>query len=254
MTDFTARLFEDRALRTVVKPSFPVVEVPPDAGGTALGGLLPPTGSVVVYFGDPTAPAWRDLRDAVTRQDWEKLRDSTASRVAKGWTDDDVLASPVYFDVRCAGRTLIQQMALLAGHPYGTLTFPYTGGLIEDTDFEIVEYHRTRDVSSLGYVFARRAPELTPLEQRLVATLGPDLRELNVGPHLPCQTTTFDQVCEVVEQAARAELTRRHGCVDAEGPAKRLPDDLVEAIAGQPGEPAVPVAELLAIRRRILGG
>ncbi|MEU5432071.1 hypothetical protein AB0G73_01700 [Streptomyces sp. NPDC020719] len=232
--------------------SVDVVTVPTDAAGVADGGLLPPAGSVVIYVGDASAPSWRQLREAALRGDWQAVRDTPVpERPAPG---TELVAASNYFDLLCAGHALVRDLALPRGYEFRTLTFPYTGGPLQDTDFRIVE-HTDRGVPEVGttYLLMRRAPELTPLEQRMLECVSPDERHVHMGTREPCQTiTTMDIITDRIRDAANDAVREKHaraGFARGES-ATELSAAEIEEITGETGGPAASVAGLLAMRRR----
>ncbi|MCQ4040793.1 hypothetical protein ACFOSC_08725 [Streptantibioticus rubrisoli] len=232
--------------------SVDVVTLPPDAAGVADGGMLPPAGSVVLCVGDAAASSWQQLREAALRGDWQALRDAPVPAPPAPGTRL-VAASPL-FDLLCAGHTVARDLALPHGCPFRTVTFPYTGGPIRDADFRIVE-HPGRDVPAVAtsYLLLRRAPELTPLERRLLESVGPDERHLHMGPREPCQTiTTMNVITNNIAAAAQAAVDCKHGrggCGMSESDTV-LSEAEIEEITGGADGPAASVADLLATRRR----
>ncbi|WP_424888892.1 hypothetical protein [Streptomyces sp. XH2] len=235
------------------------VSVPPDAGGVGDGGMLPPPGSVVIYVGDTAAPAWQRLRAAALRRDWQGVRDTAGpDRPA-----EPLVAAARFFDVRYAGHTLVRDRVLPAGMPFGTQVLPYTGGPVEDEDFEIVEHADVEHTDGDGaprvetsYLLLRRAPRLSRVERELLGNVSPDVRHIHMGRPQPCGSiTTMDAVCEIVGRMAREAVAekRARGGVAPE-------DDVVLSgagtaeVTGREGELAASVDRLLAVRRRLLFG
>ncbi|WP_267055295.1 hypothetical protein [Streptomyces sp. NBC_00083] len=229
-----------------------VVTVPPDAGGVADGGLLPPAGSVVIYVGDASAPAWQRLRAAALSGAWQTVRDTPVpQRPAPG---TQLVAASLAFDLVCAGHTLVRDLALPHGFPFRTLTFPYTGGPLRDTDFSIVEHTGSdRPAVDITYLMMRRAPQLTRLELQLLDMEHPDDGYLHMRRPEPCQTiTTMDMITDNIQRAAQHAVNEKHahGGYATAGATAELSEADIQQIAGESGEPAATVADLLALRRR----
>lgn len=253
-TESNTRKFEDRERRVPSKPRLEVVTAPADVDGAPAGGLLPPAGTVVLYFGHHTAPEWQRLRDTIVRRDWQGLRDFPPAAEPIDESEDSALDSPVHFEIRCAGRTLLENVVLPPQRAHGTLSFPYTGGDLADTDFEVVAYRHTdvADDLDLDYLLVRRAPELSATEQQLLGAVDPGLREIHVGARWPHGwQCSLDEITNNIHDAAMADKTRAHGCV-ADVVTKKLPEEVIGEIAGRPDAPAASVTELLGVRRRLL--
>ncbi|MFJ8388858.1 hypothetical protein ACIQ9Q_30880 [Streptomyces sp. NPDC094438] len=232
--------------------SVDVVTVPPDAAGVADGGLLPPAGSVVIYVGDASAPAWQRLRAAALGGEWQTVRDTPVpERPTPGAR---LVAASLSFDLLCAGHALVRDLALPHGIPFRTLTFPYTGGPLQDTDFGIVE-HADGGIPAVRttYLVMRRAPELTRLERQLLESVNPDERHVHMGRPEPCQAiTTMDMLTDRIGHAAHEAVREKHargGYARGES-ATALSEAEIQEITGEPGEAAATVAGLLAMRRR----
>ncbi|MGW2597946.1 hypothetical protein [Streptomyces klenkii] len=237
---------------TAAAVSVDVVTVPPDAAGVEDGGMLPPAGSLVIYTGDASSPTWRGLREAILRADWQAVRDTPGpKRPAK------MVAASHFFDVRCAGHTLVRDLVLPAGTPFRTLTLPYTGGPVGDADFDVVE-HIDRGASEVRteHLLLLRAPELSRVERELLESVGPELRHIHLGPPRPCGSyTTMEQVTAVVERMTRDAVRdkQRAGVVPGERD-MALPAAAAGEVTGRQGDLAASVARLLATRRRLLFG
>ncbi|MFC9892555.1 hypothetical protein ACFVMC_02560 [Nocardia sp. NPDC127579] len=255
MTDAIIRQFEDGERRVPAKPSIETATVPSDVDGAPVSGLLPPAGTVVVYFGHRAAPEWQRLRELITRGDWAGLRACARAEEPVEVSEESALSSPMHFEVRCAGRTLAERAVLPQQRAYGTLTFPYTGGVIPDSDFEIVEYRQPEVPAELelDYVIVRRSPELSDLERQLLGAIDPGLREIHVGARWPHGwMCSMDQITNDIHDAALHDRTQAHGCV-ADVVTSKLPEDVIDEIAGRHDAPAASVTELLGVRRRLLG-
>ncbi|MFI1106137.1 hypothetical protein [Streptomyces melanogenes] len=264
-SDGALSLHEDRERRHVVKPSFAVVTVPVELPESlAEQGALPPPGTVVVHVGTNTAAEWRQLLTAGLEADWQTLSElAPAPARPAGGGYELLLRSRAYFDVRCAGKTLISGAILPEDRPYRAVSFPYTGGLVADDDFEIVEYRSAASLEEQArpeqeYLVLRRAPGLTELERELLGRVPPpELREIHIGTRQPCgpTATTMDQLVSETYRQATRDLTRAHGCVSFEDlRAMRLAEDTVRRVMGDHQEPAASVTELLNLRRQILEG
>ncbi|MFE9370409.1 hypothetical protein ACFYM2_11620 [Streptomyces sp. NPDC006711] len=229
-----------------------VVTVPPDAGGVADGGLLPPAGTVVLYVGDVSAPAWRRLRTAALSGAWREVRDTPVPR--RPAPGAQLVAASLALDLVCAGHTLVRDLALPHGFPFRTLTFPYTGGPLRDTDFGIIEHAGPQHPAVRATcLLMRRAPQLTRLERQLLDTLHPDDGYAHMGPPEPCQTiTTMDMLTDNIGRAAQHAVDQKHGRGGyvRDGAAVALSESDIQQIAGDSGAPAATVADLLALRRR----
>ncbi|KOU54382.1 hypothetical protein [Streptomyces sp. WM6378] len=232
--------------------SVQVVTVPPDAAGVTDGGLLPPAGSVVIYVGDVSAPEWQRLRAAALDGDWKAVRDTAIPQHPTPGAE--LVAASIPFDLVCAGHVMVRDLALPHGVPFRTLTFPYTGGPIRDTDFGIVE-HTDRGAPAVRatYLMMRRAPQLTRLERQLLDGMDPEERHVHMGRPEPCQTlTAMDALTDGIGRAAQDAVREKHargGYARDEG-ATMLSESEITEIAGESGGPAASVADLLATRRR----
>lgn len=277
VSDLHARIDLDRERRVAAKPPFTLIDVPSSVDGPEAGGMLPPPGSVAVFVGDPGAPQWRTWCDAVARGDWASMRDMETAgghpdRVGwAAWADekgalDELLDNPVYFEVRCAGRTLYGHGALPKGAPWGSLLFPYTGGALLDTDFEIVEYRLPHDAVPPGgggtedpaYVIVRRPPRLSPLERQLLDAVDPSMREIHLGPRRPHDINcVMDQITNNIQREIEKDLARKHakaGVASTFADGGALPEEVVGQVIGNGSGPAASVGELLRLRRDMLGG
>ncbi|MCF2528803.1 hypothetical protein [Yinghuangia soli] len=269
VSDLSVHLDQDREHRLVVKPPFDVIDVPTRLDDVPLGGMLPPPGSIVVYVGDPAAPAWCRLRDAVGSGDWAAVRDADIGDFVAPWSTEEeaveqLVKTPAYFEIRCAGRTLYRHGAIPTGAPWGTVLFPYTGGEIAPGDFEIVEYRRSSEGPAsasleVEYLILRRAPQLSALEQQLLGSIDPSMREIHVGSRRPHDINcVMDQITRNIERDIQRELDRKHQRTSSclvlgvfDGGA--IPESDVAEVLGKDQEAAASVAELLLLRRRMLG-
>ncbi len=232
--------------------SVQVVTVPTDAAGVADGGLLPPAGTVVIYVGDAAAPEWHRLRAAALDGDWQAVRDTAVPQHPNPGAELTAASTP--FDLVCAGHVVAHGLALPHGVPFRTLTFPYTGGPIQDADFGIVE-HTDGGTPAVRTtcLLMRRAPELTRLERQLLDDMDPEERHVHMRRPQPCQTlTAMDALTDGIGRAAQEAVREKHarGGYARDESATALSQSEITEIAGEAGEPAAAVADLLATRRR----
>jgi hypothetical protein len=250
--DTPTKLLEDdrsRRVATATAPPFVTLD-----GAAPAGGLAPFPGTVTVYVGDPEAAAWQDLKSALQAGDLEALSSQTGPEVEHidGRTAVERLTdSPVYGDLRYAGRSVIDNVGLLSPQGYATAVVPYNGGPITAEDFQFVEYTLPESRSNLEYFVVARPPRVSELEGAILAQVPAASREIQVGVASKDETKTAREICDIVRKAAQDELARRRGAhvVEIETQEQELINQVVESSV----DPSATAVELLSIRRQALG-
>ena len=145
--------------------------------------LVPPPGTLVVYWTRPEVDLLDGLADALRAGDGRAV--SALERGARGLVRldeqpveerylDALRSAECVFDVQYRGKPLAENLALLYGNELGTATLSFLGGKILTADVRIIEYHLGQPTRRprQKYLIAYQAPRLTELERAAIERLG----------------------------------------------------------------------------------
>ncbi|MDQ3825080.1 MAG: hypothetical protein M3326_12785 [Actinomycetota bacterium] len=220
--------------------------------------LLPPPGTLVVYYGASDFVEFDELEGALVRGDrgilgmLHQRAESFRQGQPETRTDleilEEVREAPLLFSVRYKRRTLTERAGLNHGQSFGTLTFPFVGLQLDPAEFEVVEHRRVSGEVMYRYLVAYRPPRLTDLERRVLERIPTDIVDITIAPST--SSDTFKQVADIVEKAARDALAEKHartgGCPDL-----RL-DRFDSRLREHDLNPYASVQELVRARRELM--
>jgi hypothetical protein len=108
---------------------------------------------------------------------------------------------PVYADVTYAGKFLAEGMALTARVPATVAVLPFAGGAVQSGRFVTGLYASSpAAAAAVKTVIVYRAPALTPLEERIVASVpAEDFNELVGGNEREVRPPVIDVYCHTFE-------------------------------------------------------
>lgn len=161
---------------------------------------VPLPGTVVLYTAKKGSRLLRNLESALANhsvsrlnQIGTELRDIVEKREVISIREvvDKLIDSPVYFEFRYGGKTLAQNVGLVNGLEFGSLTFAYNGGQLRDEDFQVVEYYRPGAREELDHLVVKNPPRLTDLEREVLRAVPEDMAELNIAIDGKCRGWTF---------------------------------------------------------------
>ena len=169
--------------------------------------IVPPPGTVVLFFATKGSRLLRNLESAFAQRSLSRLvqlgteiRDLVQRRevISVPAVVDALIDAPVYFECRYSGKTLARNVGLVNGVEIGSLTFAYNGGRLRDEDFQLVEYYRPGARAELDYLIVKSPPRLTDLEQEVLKAVPEDMLELNIAIVGKCRWWTVATVVVIV--------------------------------------------------------
>jgi hypothetical protein len=153
-------------------------------------GLIPPPGSVLLVWARRGDKVLRQLDAAYCNRDIDELRRAYDALVADHRArpvlslDEaarELRSTPVYCDVRYAGRTLASNL-WPPKSGCGSMLLPYSGGDLRSEDFQVVQYVRAdAEALAVDVILVASAPHLTEIERRALEAVSADMTELHVG-------------------------------------------------------------------------
>ena len=151
--------------------------------------LLPPPGSVALFFAKKHSDLLRELEYSYVANDLERLR-SLEETIEQDLESRPVITleqavskfieGPSYFDFSYGSRTLASNLGLTNGVDFGSLVLAYNGGKLNAQDFTIVEYNK-RDTQEYDFLVVKRQPILTDFETKALEAVPPNLLEHNIA-------------------------------------------------------------------------
>jgi hypothetical protein len=246
------RLHTDEHTRLARKYS-PMVMTLEFGEGEQVNPVAPPPGTVVLFTAKKGSHLLRNLESAFAQRSLGRLnqlgteiqalvqrREVVSIRTAV----DKLIDAPVYFEFRYGGKTLAQNVGLVDGIDFGSLTFAYNGGQLHDEDFQVVEYYRPGARQELDHLVVKNPPRLTDLEREVLSAVPESMLELNIAINGKCRGWTFAAalVYVVLTIAGQVCLAARDRLAEVS-----LSPEQVQRL-GRLGS----ARELLDMRRRIL--
>ncbi len=158
-------------------------------------GVAPLAGSVLMIAARKGNAIFEGLRRAYRARDVEALSKLGAQLklivekrrvVSVARVVSQVKKAPALFDLRYKTATLAPNVCLVGGVEIGTISLPYNGGHLVDSDFSIVEYHRTDAPRDYDVLLVKRPPRLSELEREVLQKLPAAESGLNIGSIAAC--------------------------------------------------------------------
>ena len=138
-----------------------------------LAAILPPSGSVVIYYASTASEFIGNLGNALSRRDEDCLKaikkqvqhlSSTACVSEENLVSGRRKSDSCLFDVKGQSGTICQAIGLKPGCQVGMLTLAYEG---DPNEIEILEHRRPEDDRGYQYLVCVRASMQTPIEKSL---------------------------------------------------------------------------------------
>jgi hypothetical protein len=157
---------------------------------------------------------------------------------------EELVAAPVFFDLRYAGKTLAANLWPARDGGLGSLVFPYTGGELRPEDFVAVSYASDRRAELCDVLVVVCPPQLTDLERATLDAVPPAAREMFVASSVALIPTLayLAVIAVAVITAATACCPAFHDRLSQ----LVLPPEMLEELG-----PALSVGELITLRSEI---
>ena len=91
---------------------------------------------------------------------------------------------PVLGELRYRSKTIARAIMLDSPSGVAIRVFPYNGGKLYDADFRLAQFKRGAGAGDLEAVLLKRGPQLSALEQRVLAQVSGDATENNISAEL----------------------------------------------------------------------
>ena len=148
-----------------------------------------PEGAVVGFFANEGNKTLAALRDAAQKGDVKKvdslvLRIATASVESGGEIDTKprgISGVPAYAELRYRTKTI--SIGVFADKPSSVemRLYPYNGGKLYDSDFQVVNFKARETVKSLECLLIKRDPLLSDLEIKILREVPRESSETHIG-------------------------------------------------------------------------
>jgi len=91
---------------------------------------------------------------------------------------------PVLGELRYRSKTIARAIILDTPSGVAIRVFPYNGGKLYVADFRLAQFKRSAGAGDLEVVLLKRGPQLSALEQRVLAQVSGDATENNISAEL----------------------------------------------------------------------
>ena len=187
-----------------------------------LDSLIPPRGTIVIYYAAADSKVLDDLARAFLAENVHEVRSiarelqsnsSSRPRLSEEEALRGLHGADCLFDVRYRGKTIADLLGLYGGLRFATTTLSYIGGPTVRDDFQIVQYLKTKEHPGYKFLITIRPPVLTALEQAVIEKIPVEMLEVTVGRPMAADTAkeVADAVREAAEKAVRDKRARENG-------------------------------------------
>lgn len=195
-----------------------------------------PAGTVLGFFGSEENETLAELAKAAAKEDLKTV-DRLVSQIekdalesmdpAKEAKPEGMAAIPVFGELRYRTKTISRGVFLDSASGIEVRVFPYNGGQLHDSDFQLVQYKRQASDKLLGGVLLICPPELTDLERVILDSVPREQTEANIGVEQAILGAVFRAVTKALGKVAGkiVEATKRIGkwAIDQTGGCPKIP-------------------------------
>lgn len=161
-----------------------------------------------------------------------------------------LIESPLFYDLRYGGKTLVSQAALIHDVTIGSVTLPWNGGELDDSLFRVVNYRKDTeaDVCEADHLIIKRKPLLNDLEKQALAAVPRESSELHIAEIVACPFVCGVGIVVTTVLYCLATLAGRQCFPNGKklSEIKGLDKDLIDSLG-----PHATARELLVARRKV---
>jgi hypothetical protein len=162
-----------------------------------------------------------------------------------------LIDSPLSYDLRYGGKTLVGEIAMINDISLGSITLPWSGGELDASQFKIVNYRKSETLpeeeeEGVEHLIVKRRPALNDLERQMLGAIPLEQSELHIGEIVACPWLCATAVVVIYALVTAA------GQNNCGYNAKRLKD--IQSLSNDALEklgPHATVRELLVARRKV---
>jgi hypothetical protein len=181
----------EKIKRLIRRKALPVLVCSQES--SAIDDLLPP-GTINLFLTRKNSDFLYRVTESIQQNNLAsllELRDEVLNTLGSGreksfqTISEELVQQHIICDFRYESKTLIDNIGLVGEMGYLIVPFLWSGGVIHDEMFRLVEYYTESIQEELIGLIVKRPPRLSQAESVAMAQVPPDMLEMNIGSYVP---------------------------------------------------------------------